>query len=152
MSTNIISKNRSCKSNYDNNSNYESNNDKFSNKSKNNESSNNDSNVNVNIQKKNYVFKSTHLLSLGNYHMYRKILTSKKDRFAPHTATDWVVLGTRWTSGALDVCVNVGVEETEEVVEVVAVVDKEEGSVFCKIGFVAESNDVCVFGKSGAVL
>ena len=88
MSTNIISKNRSCKSNYDNNSNYESNNDKFSNKSKNNESSNNDSNVNVNIQKKNYVFKSTHLLSLGNYHMYRKILTSKKDRFAPHTATD----------------------------------------------------------------
>lgn len=84
MSTNIISKNRSCKNNYDNNSNYESNNDKFSNKSNNNESSNNDNNVNV----KNYVSRNTQLLSLGNYHMYRKILTSKKDRFAPHTATD----------------------------------------------------------------
>ena len=60
MSTNIISKNRSCKSNYDNNSNYESNNDKFSNKSKNNESSNNDSNVNVNIQKK-FMYSKVHI-------------------------------------------------------------------------------------------
>ena len=87
MSTNIISKNRSCKNNYDNNSNYESNNDKFSNKSNNNESCNNDRNVRK-YTEKIYVSRNTHLLSLGNYHMYRKILTSKKDRFAPHTATD----------------------------------------------------------------
>ena len=49
-------------------------------------------------------------------------------------------------------CVNVGVEETEDVVEVAAVVDKEEGSVFCRIGFIAISSDVCAFGQSGAVL
>ena len=55
MSTNIISKNRSCKSNYDNNSNYESNNDKFSNKS-----SNNDRNVDVNIQKK-FMYLEVHI-------------------------------------------------------------------------------------------
>ena len=55
MSTNIISKNRSCKNNYDNNSNYESNNDKFSNKS-----SNNDRNVDVNIQKK-FMYLEVHI-------------------------------------------------------------------------------------------
>ena len=60
MSTNIISKNRSCKSNYDNNSNYESNNDKFSNKSNNNESSNNDRNVDVNIRKK-FMYLEIHI-------------------------------------------------------------------------------------------
>ena len=60
MSTNIISKNRSCKSNYDNNSNYGNNNDKFSNKSNNNESSNNDNNVNVNIQKK-FMYLEVHI-------------------------------------------------------------------------------------------
>ena len=89
---------------------------------------------------------------IGNFQ--ERFLTSRNDRFAPHTDTeaDWVALGARWISDGLDVCVNVGVEETEDVVEVAAVVDKEEGSVFCRIGFIAISSDVCAFGQSGAVL
>ena len=74
---------------------------------------------------------------------------------APHTETDWRELfGGKWISGGVfEVCVSVGVEETDEIVEVEAVeMDEVDWGVLWINCFVAISSDVCVLGKSRAVL